>query len=314
MSLEGKPQADVKAFPLSPGETLVGEIEMLVNNIVDAAQRNADDHASGLQKYAICAYYPQEPQYKPQKVFRVAAEDLVDSGSVEPSEPPTDKGLLSQLMRHNEVNLRQSTQVTCFLFDVMRKEMSRLHEKDERNEQQRMDMIQVQQGMMNETHSRILREREAEAGIALREGLFDQIKAIAPVIMNRIAGKQILPEEDKSFLLTGSFLESLSDEQQNFLRNTLSGPQTALLAEILGEYEKKKASYSSKKEPGLLERGKNMSSPNPTPPKIFSSLRDRMESDEVPKSERTKELEDRGAKFMDRFSGFLEKPTTGEKK
>jgi hypothetical protein len=39
-----------------------------------------------------------------------------------------------------------------------------------------------------------------------------------------------------------------------------------------------------------------------------------MESDEVPKSERTKELEDRGAKFMDRFSGFLEKPTTGEKK
>ena len=90
MSLEGKPQADVKAFPLSPGETLVGEIEMLVNNIVDAAQRNADDHASGLQKYAICAYYPQEPQYKPQKVFRVAAEDLVDSGSVEPSEPPTE--------------------------------------------------------------------------------------------------------------------------------------------------------------------------------------------------------------------------------
>ena len=217
---------------------------MIVNKIVDAAQRSANDFAAGLQTYALYAYYPDEPQFVPYKMFRVAAEDNVDRGNLEPSELPTEKGLVSQLMRHNEAIMKNSIMQGSYLFSIFQREMTRLTEKDTRHEQQQLDMVMLQQDVLNEAHGRRLKEREAETNIAMREGVFEQLKVLMPILANRLTGKQIFPEEDKSFLLMATFLENLTPEQQIWLRDKLTEPQTALLGEILGEYEKKKAAFA----------------------------------------------------------------------
>ena len=121
MSLENKPQGDVQAFIVPQDEGLIGEIDMIVNKIVDAAQRSANDYASGLQKYALYAYYPDDQSYVPHKIFRVAAEDESGMDDLSPSEPPTEKGLMSQLMRHNESTMKTSTMKDSYLFSIDRK-------------------------------------------------------------------------------------------------------------------------------------------------------------------------------------------------
>ena len=321
MNLEHKPQGDVTAVVISQDEALIGEIDMIVNKIVDAAQRSANDFSAGLQTYALYAYYPDEPQFVPYKMFRVAAEDNIDRGNLEPSELPTEKGLVSQLMRHNEAIMKNSIMQGSYLFSIFQREMTRLTEKDARHEQQQLDMVMLQQDVLNEAHGRRLKEREAETNIAMREGVFEQLKVLMPILANRLTGKQIFPEEDKSFLLMATFLENLTPEQQIWLRDKLTEPQTALLAEILGEYEKKKAAFSAnapKTPPSEAFRTKGgLPSSVPSgqlPPlpdntksdKLFGTLTERLEDPSaVSNDPQIQKLEDRATQFMSRFNGFL---------
>ena len=327
MNLENKPQGDVQAFIIPNDEGLIGEMDMLVNKIVDAAQRSANDYASGMQKYALYAYYTDDTSYVPYKMFRVSASDESALGDMDPSEPPTEKGLMSQLMRHNEATMKTATMKDSFLFSILQRELSRLSDKDERNEQQRMDMIMLMQDTINEAHGRRLSERKEETDIAMREGIFEQLKVLMPIIANRVAGKPIFPEEDKSFLLMATFLENLKPEQQAFLRDTLDGPQMAVLAEIFEEYEKKKAAFAEggqkKPVPEMLHRG-NILPPGgksgefpslpgeklPKPMKLFAKLSERIASDPDTASADSKlrQLEQQGAQFASRFSDFLVPP------
>lgn len=327
MNLENKPQGDVQAFVIPQDEGLIGELDMLVNRIVDAAQRSANDYASGVQKYALYAYYTDDTSYVPFKVFRVAAEDESARGDLEPSEPPTEKGLVSQLMRHNEATMKNATMKDSFLFSIMQRELSRLSDKDERSESQRMDMMMLVQDTLNEAHGRRLSERKEETDIALREGIFEQLKVLMPIVANRIAGKPIFPEEDKSFLLMATFLENLRPEQQAFLRDSLDGPQMAVLAEIFEAYEKKKAAFtegkSTKPAPEMLSQGNALppagkadelpSLPEgkvPRPMKLFAKLSERVgtDPDTVSKDSKLQQFEQQGAKFASRFSDFLTPP------
>lgn len=320
MSIDNKPQGDVTSVAVPQDEGLVGELDMIVNKIVDAAQRNANDYASGLQKYALYAYYSDDQQYVPYKIFRVSAEDESGQGDLSPSEPPTTAGITSQLMRHNEATFKTATMTTSYLFSIFEKMLTRLSDKEERSDQQRMDMVLLMQETINEAHTRRLNERKEELRQQMQEGIFEQLKVVMPIIANRIAGKQIFPEEDKSFLLMATFLENLKPEQQAFLRDSLDPPQVAILGEILGEYEKKKASFISGKKtdapnllaipqvPGSLQTGS--SPPNGAGPdrmRMFSKLGERMsaDADAVSEDERLKKFEDLGAQFMSKFSGFL---------
>ena len=325
LSIENKPQGDVQAFNIPNDEGLVGEIEMIVNKIVDAAQRNANDYASGMQKYALYAYYPDDQSYVPHKIFKVSAEDESDMGDLSPSEPPNEKGLTAQLMRHNEAIMKTAIMQSTFVFQIMQRETARLSDKDERNEKQRLDMILLQQETLNDAHARRLSERKEEGDIALREGVFEQLKVLMPIIANRVAGKQIFPEEDKSFLLMATLLENLTDEQQAFFRDSLNPAQTAVLAEILEAYEKKKEAFVSGKRdkpPGLL--GQKNAFPPPRgqqgelpplpegsktekPMRLFSRLSERIAADPDTASSdpKLRKLEEQAAQFASRFADHM---------
>jgi hypothetical protein len=333
MSIDNKPQGDVTNISVPQDEGLVGEIDMIVNKIVDSAQRNANDYASGVQKYALYAYYTDDQQYVPYKIFRLAAEDESGQGDLSPSEPPTTAGITSQLMRHNEAVFRTSTMTTSYQFSIFEKLLNRMSEKEERSDQQRMDMVLLMQETINEAHTRRLNERKEEMRMALQEGIFEQLKVVMPIIANRIAGKQIFPEEDKSFLLMATFLENLKPEQQAFLRDSLDPPQIAILGEILAEYEKKKEAFTTGKKskdtstllshaqvPGSMQSGfaPDMApgSPDgpPKPMRLFAKLSERVNSDAdaISEDEKLKKFEEIGMQSMSRFAGFLtpKKPGT----
>jgi len=334
MSIDNKPQGDVTSVAVTQDEGLVGELDMIVNKIVDAAQRNANDYASGVQKYAVYAYYADDPQYVPYKIFRLAAEDESGQGDLSPSEPPTTAGITSQLMRHNEATFKTATMTTSYLFSIFEKMLTRLSDKEERSDQQRMDMVLLMQETINEAHTRRLNERKEEMRMALQEGIFEQLKVVMPIIANRLAGKQIFPEEDKSFLLMATFLENLKPEQQAFLRDSLDPPQIAILGEILAEYEKKKEAFTTGKKakdtstllshgqvPGTVQPDSaptDMTSTGtdgqPRPMRLFARLSERVNSDAeaMSEDEKLRKFEETGSNFMSRFAGFLapKKPGT----
>jgi hypothetical protein len=335
MSLENKPQGDVNSFNIPMDEGLAGETDMLVNKVVDAAQRDANDFEGNIQKYALYAYYTDDPNYVPRKIFRVAADDEV-TRDVNPSEPPTEKGLVAQTMRHLEAVMKTATVSYGVTVENLTRQVRDYQESKKVADQQTVDLMLLVQANINEAHRRRLDERKEEMEMGIKEGLFEQLKVAIPIILNRVAGKPLLPEQDKSFMLMAALLENLRPEQQAFLRESLDPPQAAVLGEILGEYEKKKASFMGGTQrlpgggalavanavppptgPGPGELTEIMAPPNPAMGslgRMFQSVRERTltGADNESDDEVLRNLEQHGLRFMSRMAD-LNKPSTDKK-
>jgi hypothetical protein len=228
---------------LDPGAEDDGMMPLL-HTVATAAQRDADDLNAGVQLYALYAYYEKDRNFAVRKMFRVAPSTEAEfDRQLSPSEPASEKGLAAQAMRHMEVMMRQMSVVSGMTMETQRRELARLSEMNERYSQQQIDFMILFQDTMNMATDRRLKERREEANLALKEEGLAKIAALAPVIINRIAGKAILPEDDQSLMLMSSLLENMTDEQQQQFLSMLNDTQKMTLAEIMHQYEKKKSRW-----------------------------------------------------------------------
>lgn len=312
LSVEGRPDGDVTQAMIPVDHGLVGEVEMIVSQISSAAQQDANSMSGPIQNYAIYAYYAEYPTFVPRKNFRVCPDTSMESSSGS-SEPPTEKGLAAQAMRHLEAVMRLSAGTQGMLMSSMSQQIAKLTSAAEAHERQKVDMMLLVQETLNEAHGRRLKEKEQEANLAVKENLFDWLKVAAPILINRIAGKQVMPDEVRAFALLSSFLEGLTPDQQEFLKSSLQPQQMAVLAEMLGEYEKQKAVHGkinraaspTENEPPTSDDRSLAPSGEPTSPppplKIFQQLSKRMgispSSDPVIQA-----IEQRGTDFASRLN------------
>lgn len=347
LSVDNKVQGDIGTFQvkLDPGSVDIG---VLIDSIAEAAQKDADDLAQGIQKYALYAFFPDDINYFPRKAFRVAASNDDFERDLSPSEPANEKGLVSQLMRHTETLMKTMTVSQSYIHGTLQRENQRLAEMNEKYAQQQVDFMVLLQDTMDQSHRRRLDEKKEEAALAMKETVISKLESLVPVMINRIAGQTVIPVEDPSFILMGTLLESLTEEQQLTLLNSLDSNQKPLFAEMLSAYEQKKAaSMGTKKnlisqgigvKPGLPPahdgRPKQISA-STTPPAadnsdllvpegsqeqhpMFKTLKDRMAeppsilSDDPVINTMEKKAKDFAARFGDMMSP-TKKPTTGEK-
>ena len=233
--------------------------------------------------------------------------------------------------------MKTATMSQSFMTEHLIQQIGKLQEKDERSDQQRIDLLLLVQETINDSHRRRLDERREEMEQTIKEGVFEQLKVAIPIILNRVAGKPLLPEQDKSFMLMAALLENLRPEQQVFLRDTLDPNQSAVLAEILGEYEKKKASFmgpsrgvgtreiTGEQIPGQqplvldnalpppMEDGEQ--SPNNTLAKMFQNVKERVSTgaDTQSDDEVIQKLERLGRDFNSRMAELHKPPGKSEK-
>ena len=163
-----------------------------------------------------------------------------------------------------------------------------------------------------------------------------KLEALVPVVINRIAGSQVLPTEDKSFMLMASLLEGLTDEQQASFLGGLSEGQRIIFAEVLTEYEKKKSKFIEGQKKASRPLGTKNSLPpssrptnlneqkqltdgdeKPRPLSMFMTFKERLENPTpiINRDPVLEKLEDDASAFMNRFREQLspkKKPTTGE--
>jgi hypothetical protein len=311
VTMESRPQGDVSHYDVPTGDlTPAHDVDVLAGQIMDAAQADADSVGGSVQMYALYAAF-KDSDYVPRKIFRVSPQTDFDR-DVSPSEPPTEKGIAAQTMRHLEAVFRTSTASQGYLFSLLERQVQRLQDKDERADQQKIDMMLLIQDVIDGAHSRRLEERKAEASQGMKENALEYLKVAAPIILNRLAGKPVLPEKNKAFMLMASLLENLRPEQQAFLRDGLDPAQLTVLAEIMGEYEKDKAAFEGKPTSGTPQAAGNSLPPAddheggddaPKPPRLFQKVRDRLlEEGDLPKDPFLQRLERRSADFRKNLS------------
>jgi hypothetical protein len=261
LTIDRRPQGDVHTFNITEDAGLLGTeaADKIINQVASHAQRDANDLSSGVQTYAIYAYYTKNANYCPRKIFRVAAEDEIER-DVGPSEPPTEKGLTQMLMRHLEVGNKNSMVAMGYLFSTFQKELEGQRNQNAKFMSQQTEMAMLVQDVLNEGSKRRIDERKAEIVAQMTEGGFEHLKTILPIIANKLLGKGTIPENgmDSEFYALAALLETMDEKQQRFFAESLRPDQMQLLGVLLEKYEKRKkeiATVDSKKGGGLPADG-----------------------------------------------------------
>jgi hypothetical protein len=249
LTVNKKANGDVGEIRVPENIAEINGIDHLIDQICDAAQQDANAMREGVQTYGVFAYFARNRDYSPRTFFRVSAEDSFDHDAEggDPSEPPTDKGITSQLMRHCEALTRSNTIHSSNIIEILMRDNASQRALIERQMAQSMDFAAVIQESMDNATARRIAEKDAAAKAELTGSMIEHVKVLIPVIINKLAGQKITPETDASFTLLASLFESLTSEQQQRLFTELLNPsQAAVLAEFVDTYEKRKRTLTSK--------------------------------------------------------------------
>lgn len=295
-SVNKKPQGDVTQLAVSSSlETDPGGIDALINEVIQAAQEDANTLHQGIQLYAVFAYYSKNQYYTPRRYFRVAAEEEYDpeTSGADPSETPDARGLTAQLMRHNESLMKTSVMNTSYLIQTLMEENKSQRLLIHQQAAQSVEMGALIQETLDNSTARRIAEREAETRQGMISSAFEHLKLLLPVLLNKIAGQKIAPETDPSFNLLAALFEGMPQEQQqDLVTKFLTPTQAAVFAEFLETYEKRKRTLTSANSPG----------PQLNLRSLFDSLPEQKASETGPRDPKLTAMEAHAKSFRETFS------------
>jgi hypothetical protein len=217
-----------------------GAPDMIAGELGEALQRDADGFGSGVQRYAIYAYFekaPHQPAFR--KVLMVAGSGPLDNEDSGLTEAPSAVGLVSQLMRHNEINQKNSMVAMGFLFATQQKQLERLMEANDTKDKRQFDLLLLLEEIMSTKHEREVRMEEVKAGIEMRKKGVEKLETLFPIVMNRLTKTNAFPEKaSPAALMAASFFDSLTPQQTEVFRQTLSPEQLQAMIEVVHSTEK----------------------------------------------------------------------------
>jgi len=190
----------------------------------------------GMQRYIITAYAAEKV------IARLTLRENADAsgacklpGDPIDSEPPTERGLLTQTMRHLEISERTHATVVANIF-AMQSRM--LHEKDERIahlEARHWETVIAAEQLVSDQHRRQLENRAADQKAEAMHEVLGTFLQLAPTAVNKLAGRTLLPEKTSPALVgLRALVGTMKPEQLEALKFVLTPAQLETFTEIVG--------------------------------------------------------------------------------
>ncbi len=197
--------------------------EQTAAEIVSAAENDAEGIASGNQRYVVAVFRAKNPDKPMGRIaFMIAAADADEEGEIE-SEPATKQGVAAMAMRHLEATQRLLLTSFTSLMQSQARMVQSVTDENSKMREQRLEGIEVIEDLMSQRLERELAAKKSEAHVALLGDAAKDIKMLVPAVVNRLAGKNVVPSAENPVLeLAKRIFESLSDEQKAKLLKTVS--------------------------------------------------------------------------------------------
>lgn len=207
-------------------------IEVLQSALEGAGQDDANGFPVGsVQTYVIQAFFGERTKASARWPMRMTPES--DEAIMGESEPPTNEGVLRQLMRHNEAIQKTANLGTTTLMAQMSDAMRQLASQNEFLMGERMETFKLVEDMQSQKHERELATlQHVQRAELTREGL-EKIGPLVPHIVNRIAGKPLLKAADPIALALKQLMSTLKPEQLQGIFAQLSPEQQLALGAVL---------------------------------------------------------------------------------
>lgn len=181
------------------------------------------------------------------------APDMASAGDDNASsEPASNDGLLAMLMRHNSDLHRQSSGTFGILFQYLTGMVEKLQGQNERLTSERMGQAEAMESLMSRKHERDMQTKQLESEMKRKDDMFAKIMSLAPVAINKLAGRELVHQKDSTLeLVATEFMSTLSGPKLDAIMASgmFEKNQLALLLTMLEQVSKRMIS-SDKKEEG----------------------------------------------------------------
>ena len=244
-SAPGSKGAEVDDFKVE-SRIEIDEIPMFAQNILARAQEDADGHGPMVQSYTVFTYLRRESKPQGRYPFRLRGEQDMDLDDEAGYEAPNNKGLMSQLMRHNEALTRGIATSAASMLAIATRRAESQDRLVEKLLEERMRTFEVLEAAKSEQHSRDMELMMMDAGQKRKDEAFGKLMQLVPVVINRLAGGKVLPQKtDPLMMMLEPLIDSLSQEQLHNIGSSLKPEQMITFAEILRTFQQKKLASKS---------------------------------------------------------------------
>lgn len=204
----------------------------LAQNIDDCAQEDANGMGA-LQRYVLLAFFADEDSAKGRLVFRKSSESEDEDSDPIDSEPATKGGLIAQQMRHNEIIMRSSNFAMGSVLNALQRDNQELRNEVNQMRQERRDSIEAYEKILSLQHERELQTKQHEFMLKAKEQMFDKISLLMPALVNRMAGKKVMPEKTTpESMAIKALMDSITSEQFAKLQEVFNPDQAVSLMQI----------------------------------------------------------------------------------
>lgn len=224
---------EVEEFELPTEQMTPEQVPIMAEQVLQAAQRDADAAGTKLQTYMIMAL-EMGAKTGPRHRFRVRGDgEEEDSGE----ERPDEKGIISQLMRHNEALMRMATvgaQQTITTLTRQLEAANRTVETLNAQKQTAFDTIEAAKSTQHERELQLLvTGSNEERKTAATTTIMKKLESLWPIILSKMSGAKILSSDENSALK--GFVDGLTQEQIMAMVQHLNQEQKILFMTIFRE-------------------------------------------------------------------------------
>lgn len=198
----------------------------------------------GIQKYVIKAYHGKR---KTPQVKRVSVDARADNVDDDFSEPANAKGLVSQLMRHNEAATRLALGGAHENQKMLLSTIRELREENAQLRQERKEYLAEREELHTKKHERELEVKLVESQEKRKDEVMGELKLLLPVVAQKLGFRALGPggaaasdaDAVAAMATIRKLVESITPEQMANIAGTLKPAQLAAFMTLADSVQKK---------------------------------------------------------------------------
>lgn len=218
----------------------IGERQWDPNQLAEIFMHKAKSAVQDIpstQSFYLYAFYANRKQFQSKHHFRIDGGVELSAGTTEPA---TKEGGLSQVMRMSEatfqLNMRMMMENTRLLLEMNQSTARELNETRCENREMTAVFKEMLYKSATENHTHRLEEMKAQQSARDREFMYQ----IGPGLLNRITGKELVPESMADSGLLEVLIDSVDENSIKLLQAKLPPVAYASLAARATEHWSKK--------------------------------------------------------------------------
>lgn len=221
---------EIDEFPVI-GTVTGDQIPYMVDDVLQRAQSYADGLGSKMQGFSLEALV-EGAKAGSKFTFRLRGESE-DEENDDGEDAPTEKGMTSQLMRHNEALMRMLVMTTGSSVQHLQRQLEASGKTIQELVNAQNEQRKLIETANSEQHERDMQMLLTSGQEERKAALFKNVEQLIPMVIRKVSGQPLLTTQEQSVI--GPFLSSLTEDQIKGIASNLSPEQQIALFKIYQE-------------------------------------------------------------------------------